>query len=178
MKEESRVPAKYIASKILHIRGEKVMIDSDIAALYGVTTKRLNQQVNRNIDRFPVNFMFELSAEEKNEVVANCNHLKNLKFSAFLPKVFTEHGVLMLANVLRSEEATAMSVQIIEIFVEMRQVFVEKLKIKLDIEEIKKKQFNHSQNIELVFNYLDELMGAKENKKPRTKIGYKKEDSE
>ena len=176
MKEEARVPAKYIASKILHIRGEKVMIDSDIAALYGVTTKRLNQQVNRNIERFPTNFMFELTEKEKHEVVANCNHLKNLKFSSFLPKVFTEHGVLMLANVLRSEEATAMSVQVIEIFIEMRQVFVEQLKIKLDIEEIKKKQRNHSKNIELVFNYLDALMGEKENTKTRTKIGYKKED--
>ncbi|MDB9781319.1 ORF6N domain-containing protein, partial [Flavobacteriaceae bacterium] len=151
------------------------MIDSDIAELYGVTTKRLNQQVNRNENRFPSNFMFELTEEEKSEVVANCNHLKNLKFSSFLPKVFTEHGVMMLANVLRSEQATTMSVKIIEIFIEMREAIIDNLTLKLDIEEIKKKLANHSKNIELVFNYLDELTEKKDNKKPRTKIGYKKD---
>ncbi|QMU64627.1 MAG: ORF6N domain-containing protein [Flavobacteriaceae bacterium] len=169
------VPNELIASRILLIRDYKVMIDSDIAELYGVTTKRLNQQVNRNINRFPSNFMFELTEAEKKEVVANCNHLKNLKFSSFLPKVFTEHGVMMLANVLRSERATTMSVKIIEIFIEMREAIIDNLNLKLDIEEIKKKLTNHSKNIELVFNYLDELTDKKENEKPRTQIGYKKD---
>jgi len=153
-----------------------VMIDSDIAELYGVTPKRLNQQVNRNINRFPSNFMFELTEVEKKEVVANCNHLKNLKFSSFLPKVFTEHGVMMLANVLRSERATTMSVKIIEIFIEMREAIIDNLNLKLDIEEIKEKLTNHSKNIELVFSYLDELAEKKDNEKLRTKIGYKKEE--
>ena len=173
-KKISLVPNELIASRILLIRGHKVMIDSDIAELYEVTTKRLNQQVNRNINRFPSNFMFELTEEEKSEVVANCNHLKNLKFSSFLPKVFTEHGVMMLANVLRSERATTMSVKIIEIFIEMREAIVDNLSLKLDIEEIKKKLSSHSKNIELVFNYLDELIDKKDKEKPRPKIGYKK----
>ncbi len=150
------------------------MIYSDIAELYEVTTKRLNQQVNRNINRFPSNFMFELTEAEKKEVVAICNHLKNLKFSSFLPKAFTKHGVMMLANVLRSERATTMSVKIIEIFIEMREAIIDNLNLKLDIEEIKKKLSNHSKNIELVFSYLDELTGKKENEKARTQIGYKK----
>lgn len=173
--EKSLVPNELIASRILLIRGQKVMIDSDIAELYGVTTKRLNQQVNRNINRFPPNFMFELTTEEKSEVVANCNHLKNLKFSSFLPKVFTEHGVMMLANVLRSEQATTMSIKIIEIFIEMREVIIDNLNLKLDIEDIKKKLSNQSKNIELVFQYLDELIDKKDDEKPRTKVGYKKD---
>ena len=88
--EKSLVPNELIASRILLIRGHKVMIDSDIAQLYGVTTKRLNEQVKRNISRFPNNFIFELTKAEKNEVVANCDHLENLKFSAVLPKVLAE----------------------------------------------------------------------------------------
>jgi hypothetical protein len=120
--ETSLIPSELIASRILLIRGQKVMIDSDIAELYGVTTKRLNQQVNRNINRFPSNFMFELTKEEKNQLVANCDHLKKLKFSPVLPEVFTEHGILMLSSILNSELAVKMSVQIIETFVQQRTI--------------------------------------------------------
>ncbi|MEM9143425.1 MAG: ORF6N domain-containing protein [Bacteroidota bacterium] len=99
------VPDELIASRILLVRGQKVMIDADIAQLYGVDTKRLNEQVKRNIDRFPDNFMFELTKDEKSELVAKCDHLERLKFSHVLPKAFTEHGILMVANVLTSERA-------------------------------------------------------------------------
>ena len=149
------------------------MIDSDIAELYGVTTKRLNEQVKRNTNRFPNNFMFELTKEEKNEVVANYDHLEKLKFSPVLPKVFTEHGIMMVANVLTSERAINVSIRIIEVFIKMREVFTDNLSLKLDIEKIKKKLSHHSKNIELVFNYLDELNKKKTNKKSRTKIGFK-----
>jgi len=172
---KSLVPNELIASRILLIRDQKVMIDSDIAELYGVTTKRLNEQVKRNISRFPSNFMFELTKEEKNQVVANCDHLEKLKFSPVLPKVFTEHGIMMVANVLTSERAIQVSIQIIEVFIKMREILMDNLSLKLDIEEIKKKLSSHSKNIELVFNYLDELIEKKDNEKPRTKIGYKKE---
>jgi len=151
------------------------MIDSDIAELYGVTTKRLNEQVKRNISRFPSNFMFELTKEEKNQVVANCDHLEKLKFSPVLPKAFTEHGILMVANVLTSERAIQMSIKIIEVFIKMREALTDNLSLRLEIEEIKKKLTNHSKNIELVFNYLDELIDKKEDSKPRPKIGYKKQ---
>ena len=173
--KKSLVPNELIASRILLIRGQKVMIDSDIAELYGVTTKRLNEQVKRNISRFPSNFMFELTKEEKNQVVANCDHLEKLKFSPVLPKVFTEHGIMMVANVLTSERAIQVSIQIIEVFIKMREILTDNLNLKLDIEEIKKKLSSHSKNIELVFNYLDELIEKKGNEKPRTKIGYKTE---
>lgn len=173
-KGKSLVPNELIASRILLIRDQKVMVDSDIAELYGVTTKRLNEQVKRNINRFPENFMFEqLTKEEKAQVVANCDHLENLKFSPVLPKVFTEHGIIMVANVLTSERAIQMSIRIVEVFVQMRKMFTDNLSLKLDIEEIKKKLTSHSKNIELVFNYLDELIEKKENEKPRKQIGYK-----
>lgn len=171
--KRSLVPNELIASRILLIRGQKVMIDADIAELYGVDTKRLNEQVKRNKSRFPVNFMFELTKEEKNEVVANCDHLENLKFSPVLPKVFTEHGIMMVANVLTSERAIQVSIQIIEVFIKMREILTDNLSLKLDIEEIKKKLSNHSKNIELVFSYLDELIDKKET--PRKRIGFKKE---
>lgn len=171
---KSLVPNELIASRILQIREQKVMIDSDIAGLYGVTTKRLNEQVKRNISRFPPNFMFELTKEEKDQVVANCDHLENLKFSPVLPKVFTEHGIMMVANVLTSERAIQVSIQIIEVFIKMREILTDNLSLKLEIEEIKKKLTNHGKNIELVFNYLDELIEKKENPEQRPKIGYKK----
>jgi phage regulator Rha-like protein len=172
--KESLVPNELIASRILLIRGQKVMIDADIAQLYGVDTKRLNEQVKRNKSRFPENFMFELTNAEKTDVVANCDHLENLKFSPVLPKVFTEHGIMMVANVLTSERAIQVSIQIIEVFIKMREMLTDNLSLKLDVEEIKKKLSNHSKNIELVFNYLDELIDKKENEKPRKQIGYKK----
>jgi hypothetical protein len=102
----SVIPDELIMNKILFVRGLKVMIDGDLAELYGVTTKRLNEQVKSNIKRFPEDFMFQLTEIEKQQVVANCDHLKNLKFSPYLPFVFTEHGAVMLASVLNSERAT------------------------------------------------------------------------
>ena len=172
---KSLVPKEIIMSKILVIRNQKVIIDKDLAELYEVKTKRLNEQVKRNVKRFPSNFMFQLTKEEKEYVVANCDHLKNLKFSPFLPYVFTEHGTMMLANVLNSDRAIAVSIQIVEAFIKMREILTDNLNIKLEIEDIKKKLSHHSKNIELVFNYLDELIEKKENPKPRPKIGYKKD---
>ena len=173
MNKKITIPDEVIINKIYVIRGQKVMVDRDLAELYGVTTKRLNEQVKRNSSRFPSNFMFELTKEEKAQVVANCDHLEKLKFSPVLPKVFTEHGIMMVANVLTSERAINVSIQIIEVFIKMREILTDNLSLKLEIEEIKKKLTNQSKNIELVFNYLDELIEKKENEKPRKAIGYK-----
>ncbi|QCX40668.1 ORF6N domain-containing protein [Aureibaculum algae] len=166
------VPKEVITSRILIIRDQKVIIDRDLAELYHVETKRLNEQVKRNQNRFPLNFMFQLTKEEKDEVVAKCDHLENLKFSSYLPFAFTEHGILMVANVLNSDRAIGVSIQIIEAFVKMREIFTDNLNLKLEIEQIKKKLSNHDKNIELVFNYLDELIDK--NEEPRNRIGYKK----
>ena len=103
----SIVPADKIEQRILLIRGEKVILDVDLAALYGVTTKQLNQQVKRNQNRFPPDFMFKLLPEEKKEVVTNCDLLGNVKYSNVLPYAFTEHGAIMAASVLNTPRAAA-----------------------------------------------------------------------
>jgi hypothetical protein len=114
-----------LEQRILSLRAEKVILDADLAALYGVTTKRLNEQVKRNADRFPADFDFFLTANEKAEVVANCDHLRRLKFSPVLPRAFTEHGAIMAADVLNSPRAVQMSVFVVRAFVKMRGVLTD-----------------------------------------------------
>jgi hypothetical protein len=118
----SLTPTLRIESRILVIRGQKVMIDADLAELYGVPTKRLNEQVKRNADRFPADFMFQLTAAEKAEVVANCDHLAKLKFSKSMPFAFTEHGAIQASNVLASPQAVEMGVYVVRAFVRLREV--------------------------------------------------------
>jgi hypothetical protein len=125
-----------------------VILDADLAAVYGVSTKRLNEQVKRNAERFPADFAFQLTAGEKAEVVANCDHLARLKFSPMLPRAFTEHGAIMAANVLNSRRAVQMSVFVVRAFIKMRSTFADtrelarklglleqELKARLDIHE-------------------------------------------
>jgi hypothetical protein len=116
------VPTDSVESRILTIRGQKVILDSDLAAIYGVTTKRLNEQVKRNAQRFPSDFIFRLTPMERKEVVANCDHLLELKFSPVLPFAFTENGAVMAANVLSSVQAVRMSVFVVRAFVRMREL--------------------------------------------------------
>ena len=110
-----------IEPKILTIRGVKVMIDRDLATLYGVETKRLNEAVKRNIGCFPSHYMFQLSRQEKQELVANCDRFKVLKHSSSLPYAFTEQGVAMLSSVLNSERAIKINIQIIDTFIALRR---------------------------------------------------------
>ena len=123
------VPSERIERSILFIRGQKVMLDADLADLYGVATKVLNQAVKRNMDRFPGDFLFQLTAEEKAEVVTDCDHLAKLKFSPVLPYAFTEHGAIMAASVLNSPQAVEVSVFVVRAFVRLRnwQVLTGKL---------------------------------------------------
>ncbi len=110
-----------ISSKIFTLRGEKVMMDRDLAELYGVTTKRLNEQVKRNRERFPSDFMFQLDEKEKNELVAKCDRFKTLKHSTANPYAFTEQGIYMLASVLKSDTAVAVNIAIIRTFKKLRE---------------------------------------------------------
>jgi hypothetical protein len=110
-----------IEGRIQVVRSIKVMIDADLAALYGVPTRRLNEQVKRNAGRFPADFMFRLDAVEKSQVVANCDHLAKLKFSKSLPYAFTEHGAIQAANVLASSQAIEMGIYVVRAFVQLRQ---------------------------------------------------------
>lgn len=172
--KEIIIPNEVISNKIYFIRNQKVMLDRDLAELFSLPTKRLNEQVKRNSNRFPEYFMFQLTQIEKEEVVANCDHLRKLKFSSALPYAFTEHGTMMLANVINSEKAVETSIRIIEVFVKMREYMSENATIKLELDQIKKKLVNHDKNIELVFSYLDELIEKGEDNTERTKIGYKR----
>jgi hypothetical protein len=120
--KNSIIPLEEIQSRILILRGQRVMIDSDLAELYGVTTKRLNEQVRRNQSRFPRGFMFHLTTAEKAKVVAICDHLVRLKFSTVLPNAFTEHGAIMAASVLNTPRAIEVSVFVVRAFVRLREM--------------------------------------------------------
>ncbi|MNK13432.1 ORF6N domain protein [compost metagenome] len=162
-----------VVNKIYVIRNQKVMLDSDLAELYGVETKRLNEQVGRNIDRFPEDFMFQLTEAEWNNLksqIATSSWGGRRK----LPNVFTEHGVLMLSSVLNSQQAIQVNIQIVRIFTRLRNLLSEHTELKLEIADIKKHLQNHDKNIELVFSYLDKLID-KENQ-PRKRIGFKPDD--
>lgn len=166
------VPDEQIMSKIYLIRDQKVMLDRDLAELYGVETKVLKQQVRRNSERFPSDFMFELS---KNEFSILRSHFVTSSWGGvrYLPMVFTEQGVAMLSSVLNSKKAIQVNIQIMRIFTKIRSMFTDTLSLKLEIEEIRKKVQNQDKNIELVFSYLDELITKQENNSPRKRIGYK-----
>jgi ORF6N domain len=122
MKNKSLILTEHVSLSILNIRNERVILDADLSLLYGVTTKRLNEQVKRNQRRFPEDFMFQLTKTEKDEVVANCDHLKKLKFSRTRPYAFTEHGSIMAANILNSDRAVEASVQVVRTFVRLRNL--------------------------------------------------------
>jgi hypothetical protein len=164
-----------IANKIYFIRNQKVMLDRDLATLYGIETRVLKQAVKRNISRFPEDFMFELTKSEfenwRSQFVISNSDKMGLRY---LPMVFTEHGVLMLSSVLKSDKAIQVNIQIMRIFAKVRQMLLDTTDLKIDILQIKKKLENHDKNIELVFSYLDELTEKKENEPKRTTIGYKK----
>lgn len=167
------IPDETLMNKIYIVRKQKVMLDSDLAEIYDVKAIRLREQVKRNLEKFPVHFMFQLTQQETETMVSQNAIPSKQHLGGALPYVFTEHGILQLANVLRSERATQMSVKIIEVFVKMREMLTDNTELRLEIEQIKHKLGNHSKNIELVFKYLDELLEKKENPVPRKQIGYK-----
>lgn len=174
---DSLIPDERIVDKIYLIRNQKVMLDRDLAELFSVKAIRLREQVKRNPDKFPSHFMFQLTEHEV-EIMVSQNAIPSKQhLGGSLPYAFSEHGVLQLANVLNSATAVKMSIKIIEIFVRFRQMLTDTLSLKLEIQEIREKVQNQDKNIELVFNYLDELMTKQEEQIPRKRIGFKTNDS-
>ena len=169
-KLEIIISDEVISDSIFVIRGQKVMLDKDLAELYQVQTKVLKQAVKRNIRRFPDDFMFELSKAEHASSRSQIVTLKRGQNLKYLPMAFTEQGVAMLSSVLNSERAISVNIQIIRLFTKLRKIVTDTIDLKIEIDEIKKKLNNQHQNIELVFKYLDELIEKKET--PRKKIGY------
>ena len=170
----SMIPHEKVVSKIYLIRGHKVMLDRDLSELYGVETKRLKEAVRRNAGRFPEDFMFEMTKDElenwRTQFATSKADQMGLRYSPFC---FTEQGVAMLSSVLNSEKAIRVNIEIIRAFTRIRLMLAENTDLRLALEKLEKKTDNHSKNIELVFQYLNELLEKKENTRPRQLIGFK-----
>ncbi len=179
MSEEITIQEEIIANKIYEIRGQKVMLDSDLAALYQVETKRLKEAVKRNITRFPVKYMFELTEKEHESLRSQIATSKTGRGGTrYLPMVFTEHGVLQLSNILKSDRAIKVSFIIIEVFVRLREMLLTHKDILLELEAIKQKIGSNSNDIELIFNYLKQFEQIKQQEldyQNREPIGFRKQ---
>ncbi|MFN2458551.1 MAG: ORF6N domain-containing protein [Chitinophagaceae bacterium] len=171
-KSLSAIPDEVVINKIFLLRNQRVMIDRDLAELYGVKAIRLREQVKRNIERFPENFMFQLSEEEVEHMVSQNAIPSKKHLGGFLPYAFTEHGVLMLANVLKGERAMQMSIRIIEVFIKIREMLLTHKDILLRLEKMEAKLTSHDEDIQLIFKYLKQLLNPPQT--PRRKIGFKR----
>jgi hypothetical protein len=147
------------------------MLDSDLAKLYGVQTKRLNEQVKRNNKRFPGDFMFQLTRTETDKVVANCDHLKLIKFSYQLPYVFTEQGVAMLSSVLNSERAIQVNIMIMRAFTKLKEILLTHKDLATKLEALERKYANHDKKIQDIFEAIRQLLQPLPVDKKR-KIGF------
>ena len=164
---EALVPVEVIEGKILLICGQKVMMDRDLAGLYGVATKVLNQAVKRNFKRFPGDFMFKLTVPEKNELVTNCDRFRTLKHSTATPYAFTEQGVAMLSSVLNSERAVHVNIEIMRAFVKLREMLAAHKDLARKLDQMEKK---YDAQFKVVFDAIRQLMTPPEPK--RKKIGF------
>ncbi len=162
------VAQETIEGRILLIRGKKVMLDADLAWLYGVTTKRLNEQVKRNLKRFPEDFMFKLTRDEKLELVAKCDRFARLKHSSASPHAFTEQGVAMLSSVLHSDRAIQVNIQIMRTFTRLRQMLFLRDDLRGKIEEMESRYDHH---FRVVFRAIKELVEPV-SRKPKRRIGF------
>jgi hypothetical protein len=168
-KEMELVAVHRIERSILRIRGQRVMLDTDLAELYGVPTKVLNQAVKRNQERFPPDFMFRLTRREKEKVVTDCDHLARLKFSPALPYAFSEYGAIMLASVLNSQTAIEASLQIVRTFVRLREILSAHAELSRRLDELEKR---HDQQFTQVFTVLQEILEDAPAPLERQRIGF------
>ena len=165
------VPPEVIVRKILFLRGEKVLLDRDLAELYGVETRVLKQAVRRNIKRFPEDFMFELTEDENRALRSQNVTLKRGQHSKYLPFAFTEQGVAMLSSVLNSERAIEMNIAIMRAFVHLRRMIASHEELGHKLAELEERLEKHDEDIGLIFDAIRELMTSPE--KPSKKIGFK-----
>ena len=161
----------FIAKRIFEIRGERVMVDADLADLYGVPTKVLNQAVKRNRERFPRDFMLQLMLEEKNELVTNCDRFKNLKHSTSLPYAFTEHGAIMAANVLNSQRAIDVSIVVVRAFVKAKEILTHHKYLAKKLLELEQNVSRHDVHIRSLFNAIRQLIETPPSP-PKRRIGF------
>jgi hypothetical protein len=180
MSRQLMIPDETIINKIYLIRGQKVMLDSDLAEMYAVETRRLNEQVKRNMDRFPADFMFQLT-EQEFENLKSQNATSSWGGRRKLPNAFTEYGVLMLSSVLNSQEAIQVNIKIMRVYTKLREMLLTNQDILLKLEQLDKKIVNmgfdvkmHDGEIETIFELIKEVM-AEQSKPPlaREPIGFK-----
>lgn len=169
-KEKPVVPEEVVISKIYYIRGYKVMLDEDLAELYQVPTRQLNQQIKRNIERFPEDFMFQLTEEEFRNLKSQ-NVTSSWGGRRKLPNAFTEYGVLMLSSVLSSKRAVAVNIQIMRIYTKMRELLLTHKDILLKLEQLERQVVQNSEDIQMIFAALKELLNPPN--PPRQMIGFK-----
>lgn len=169
----SIIPAEKVQQCILLIRGEKVMLDKDLAVLYDVETKVLNQAVKRNIERFPEDFMFKLDKKETDQLVTNCDRFRMLKHAGSTPYAFTEQGIAMLSSVLRSKQAVQVNIAIMRTFVQLRRILADNSLLRKKIETLEKK---YDEQFQQVFAVLKAMIAEDEIPKPQ--IGYHTESKE
>jgi hypothetical protein len=170
--DEETAPASIdrIEALILVLRGQKVIVDADLARLFGVTTRELNQAVRRNASRFPPDFAFALREPEKAELITNCDRFKTLKHSAVLPLAFTEFGATMAANILNSDEAVRTSVFIVRAFVKMRAMLSASAEIRRRLTDLERQSGAHDESIRGIVSALRELTRVPA--KPPRRIGF------
>ncbi|GGB14415.1 ORF6N domain-containing protein [Mucilaginibacter rubeus] len=174
MANNDLIPEEIVVKQIYYIRGQKVMLDSDLATLYQVETKQLKRQVRRNIERFPgEDFMFELTPDEYSLISRSQNGTMKQGYNIkYAPMVFTELGISMLSSVLNSAAAIQVNIRIMRIFIRLRQILIDNTELKLEIERIRTKLESQDKNIDLLFGYLDELIEKKSQPMDRKRIGY------
>ncbi|WP_373615379.1 ORF6N domain-containing protein [Mucilaginibacter sp. OAE612] len=174
MANNDLIPEEIVVKQIYYIRGQKVMLDSDLATLYQVETKQLKRQVRRNIERFPgEDFMFELTPDEYSLISRSQNGTMKQGYNIkYAPMVFTELGISMLSSVLNSASAIQVNIRIMRIFIRLRQILIDNTELKLEIERIRTKLESQDKNIDLLFGYLDELIEKKSQPMDRKRIGY------
>jgi len=165
------VPQEVIENRIFLIRGHKVIIDRDLAELYGVETKYMNRQVRFNKDRFPKEFMFRLTSGEQNELVQICHRFETMKHSSSMPYVFTEHGVAMLSSVLNSKRAIRINILIIKTFVKLREIITTHKELAHKLAELEGKIEKHDTEIRAIFDAIRQLMAPPPGP-PKPKIGF------
>jgi hypothetical protein len=169
--ENSLIPLERIERSILPIRGVKVILDADLAHLYGVSTKVFNQAVKHKKQRFPDDFTFRLTKEEKCEVVTNCDHLHRLRYSPVLPVAFTEHGAVMAATVLDSNRAIKLSLFVVRAFLKFREMLGTQKEFARKLSELEKKLAEHDKKLSVLFEAIRELMQPTP-VPPKRRIGF------
>jgi len=170
MNENGVIPIDQVESIIFLVRGQKVILDRDLAQLYGVTTGNLNKAVKRNIDRFPNDFMFQLTPEEYKSLRFRFGIFKKGQHSKYLPYAFTEQGVAMLSSVLRSKRAIEVNIAIMRAFVQLRKMIDSHAELSRKLSDLKRKLGDHDEQIQAIFEAIRQLMAPPDNKVK--KIGF------